>query len=81
MSKPKLMWQCSECDELHDWEDDAMECCAPSVYQRWVCAGCEDAHCSEAEAEDCCADSPDSPECSGPTAAELEAAGQQKLAL
>ena len=73
-------YRCTECGELHTWEDDAKSCCAPEVREvvTWVCDECGDETDDEDIARYCCMDEdivlP-------PTPAQLEAAGQQRLAL
>ena len=51
-------WRCAECDDIHDWESDAEECCAaedakeaPSAPACPVCAEKYDTHRG---ATDCC---------------------------
>ena len=34
-------YRCGECDTLHDYEDHALECCAPEVEHVFVCDDCE----------------------------------------
>jgi hypothetical protein len=73
-------WRCNECGELHTCEDDAKVCCAPNVSQvvTWKCDECGYETENEEEARYCCLDEdvvlPATP-------AQLEAAGQQRLAL
>ena len=71
------MWRCEECTTLHDHVEDAENCCQPVVTKRWICRACEEEHDSKHEAESCCEEAQDSP----PTAAELEAAGQERLPI
>ena len=56
MSKPeaKPLWQCSECDEIHDDEDDAQDCCRPTVHELWGCPECAKVHDTEKLALSCC---------------------------
>lgn len=56
MSKPKAnsFWQCSSCNEIHDDEDDARECCAPEIYEIYGCPGCGKVHEEEHQAISCC---------------------------
>lgn len=35
------MFRCGECDQLHEYEDDAESCCAPKVEQVFVCDDCD----------------------------------------
>lgn len=76
MSAVREMWQCSECGELHGYEDDAQECCRPDVKRVFVCTECESDYATEEEASACCADAE---EPVPPSAEELEAAGQMRL--
>lgn len=50
----KRMWECSACNELHDTEHDAEECCQPEVFEVWVCPACEKVHDGKQAAADCC---------------------------
>ncbi len=56
MNKPKakLLWQCSSCNEMHNDEDDARECCMPEIYEHYGCPGCGKVHEEEHEAVSCC---------------------------
>ena len=71
-------FRCSECGELHDWEDDAQSCCAPDVHevQCWKCSECGDVTDDEDQARYCCLDEDI---VLLPTPEQLEAAGQQRL--
>lgn len=73
-------WQCCECDEVHDYEEDALECCRPGIREIYECPVCADIHDCSGDALACCGHDPDGPP-RPPTAAELEAAGQMRLAL
>lgn len=81
--KPK--WQCAECGDNHEWEDDAADCCRPPrPFEIYVCPHCDYESRSSKEAELHIAQHDE--EQDGyippmPTAAELEAAGQKRLAL
>lgn len=49
-------WICDECEAMHDYEDDADECCAEDdddESDHWECAECGDDYDSESEARDC----------------------------
>lgn len=50
----KLMYECCSCGELHDHEDEALDCCAPEISERWICPECGKAHDTESAAENCC---------------------------
>lgn len=78
-----IHYQCLECDELHDYERDAQRCCEPGIVEveLWRCAECGADYGGsdgEDEARRCCWDGVT---LLSPTHAELEAAGQQRLAL
>lgn len=76
---PRLVFICGGCQEQHDDEDSALECCQPEVYSFWVCPVCGDEHEEEKEARDCCAEEL---ERRGPywcDPLELEKHGQQRL--
>lgn len=54
-----VMYRCTECDELHDDEDDAADCCAPDVDLHDEeapsrCPVCAAKYSSPHEAVDCC---------------------------
>jgi len=49
-------WECGSCNELHDHEHQAEECCAPEVTAVWVCPVCDEGHDKKEEAEACCPD-------------------------
>lgn len=74
------LYRCGKCGDLHDWEDEAIECCAPEaiLVPSWKCAECGDVSADEDTARYCCLDE----ETVLPaTPAQLEAAGQERLAL
>lgn len=54
--KPLHYWICGKCDEQHDYEDDARECCAPEVYEIYVCPVCDKEHDYWGDAFRCCGD-------------------------
>ncbi|WP_157662643.1 hypothetical protein [Sulfuriferula sp. AH1] len=75
--EPKF--RCGECHELHDDEDEARFCCVPSVVEVYICPICHTEYDHDEEAAiECCGFDPDGPP-PPPTAAELEAAGQERL--
>ena len=77
---PQEKFLCSECDELHDDEDDAAYCCSPLISGVWLCGKCDLPHDSYQAAASCCLpEDPDSPEAVQKRHRELEAAGQQRL--
>lgn len=51
----KKLYQCSSCDDIHDHEFEAEECCQPEVYEVWQCSDCTKVHEEKARAESCCA--------------------------
>lgn len=75
----KPLWKCAECGENHQYEDDAAHCCRPPrPFQIWVCPHCSDEFRTSVEFDVHFAI------CDGehiPTADELEAAGQKRLAI
>lgn len=52
--KPIELWRCEECAEIHNWEDEARECCAPEITELYGCPDCDAVHDDEGEAIDCC---------------------------
>jgi hypothetical protein len=81
MSIIETRWKCDECGELHGGEDDARDCCRPSISEVYICPACGDWHREEAAAQECCAGEAGDIDAAnqGPTAAELEAQGQMRL--
>ena len=53
MAEIKVMWECSCCNDLHDDEDDALDCCRPSANEVFLCPVCDEAHDSMKEAQEC----------------------------
>ncbi len=47
MDNYKELWRCGECREIHEDEDDARECCMPSVTELYGCLDCDVVHESE----------------------------------
>ncbi len=74
-------FQCSDCGEIHDYEDDAHECCAPRVTSRYVCGACDEDYDDRDSAEACCAGAEDTPESYQRRMQVLEDAGQLRLPL
>ena len=66
MSKPqaKLLWECGSCNEVHEDEDGARECCAPEVWECYGCPECEKVHDEEHKALSCCEELTRCPCCS-----------------
>lgn len=53
------MWRCPVCHELHDWEDDAAECCADEEEvlgdgRETICPVCRTNYSEHRDAADCC---------------------------
>jgi len=75
-------FQCYECSSLYDRKDAALSCCGEEELvipvTVMVCTECGDEHYDEDDARLCCRDGET---VLPPTPAELEAAGQQRLAL
>lgn len=76
--KPKKMWECTACGGSFDSEDEAAECRCHGVRAFYICPVCSDIYQKEDECTTCIASHDDSPPV-GVTAAEIEAAGQQRL--
>lgn len=56
-----IAWECGVCGDLHRWEDDAHDCCAPDELQGGShedaaaqCPVCGNAAASHRDAADCC---------------------------
>lgn len=61
----KTRYQCSQCDEIHEDEDDARECCQPEVWEVYECGECGKLHGSdEVAAKSCCEQLVKCPACS-----------------
>lgn len=54
MSAISAAYQCGNCAEWHDQEEEALECCAPTAIDGWKCDACGDHHKLKANAEACC---------------------------
>ncbi|WP_123591404.1 hypothetical protein [Salinisphaera orenii] len=78
-TKPTRVWCCGECGEPHRWQDAAVECCTNPPYEAWACGRCGEPHTEHDNARLCCVDERGEP--LPPSAAELEARGQQRLPL
>lgn len=74
----RVKYRCGECDEIHDDEEDALDCCRPKVVQVYVCPSCGLDHDIEGDAIECCETSADD-EAHRVNPIDLEAAGQQRL--
>lgn len=75
-----IKFQCPTCNELYDYSLEAEDCCPPEASEVtcWECTECGDVHTNEEKARYCCLDEdivlPATP-------MQLEAAGQQRLAI
>ena len=78
---PWQLYRCDNCDSLHDTEEKAEDCCRPSVGEVWVCPVCRYQLDTEDEAKSCWRSHGLDLDAMRLTAAELEAAGQQRLSL
>lgn len=55
-------YRCCECDDLHDTEDAAYECCPPQVKPVWICGKCNEEHESLLLASNCCLEEDEEPQ-------------------
>jgi len=76
-ANPEKKWRCNECGTVHEDEDDASDCCQPSITKGYICPTCETFYIEEDEAIACCQVTAE--EVIHVTAQELEAAGQVRL--
>lgn len=51
-------WECQNCYDLHDSEDEAIECCPPEVQEVFICPKCGETNRTEDEAIECCKTDP-----------------------
>lgn len=51
---PKRAYECGSCNEVHEYESSAEECCRPEVNEVWVCDICGEAHDDHEAAVNCC---------------------------
>lgn len=72
-------WRCEDCKEIHGNEDEAKDCCAPSISEVVTCPVCNDAHDDEAQAFDCCGYGEDPDQPIFVSTVELELQGQTRL--
>jgi len=81
--KAVTKFQCQTCGELHKHRLEAEDCCPPEAEQvtMWECAECGETYDDREHAHLCCWDEESELEPIPPTPQELEAAGQQRLAL
>lgn len=50
----RTLYKCGSCDEVHDDEDGARECCQPDIYELYECPTCKSIHDNEDTAISCC---------------------------
>ena len=76
-------FQCPTCGDMHDWDDEAEDCCPPEAEEVtvWRCGNCDETYDDQDHARLCCWDGETELEPYMPTPAELEAAGQQRIPL
>lgn len=80
MATTLTRYRCDECGDIHEDEDNARECCAPTISEVYQCSVCHAKFDDEDEADKHCLDhDEDQPDV--PSHAELEAHGQQRLPL
>ena len=76
----EMKYRCNECGDLHDFEEDAHDCCRPTVTEVYLCPDCGEMHGNEYDARSCCTpDDVDPLRATMVTAAQREAAGQERL--
>lgn len=51
---PKKAYECGCCNEVHDYESSAEDCCRPEVNEVWTCDLCSEAHSEKEDAVNCC---------------------------
>ena len=64
MAKKVKGWQCQICKELHQTEEDAMDCCEENKQKEvdgFKCPECGEIYEEEDDAEECCEEEEDSP--------------------
>ena len=54
MNAPIKRWECGRCGDVHDSEDEAIECCQPSISETWECGVCGECHDDREDALHCC---------------------------
>lgn len=54
MSTISDAYRCDECRTWHDDEDDARDCCRPSITEGYRCDTCKKYHIDSQKAESCC---------------------------
>lgn len=76
-------FQCPICGQLHEWDDETEDCCPQEAEKvtLWECENCGQTYDDQDHARLCCWSGETDLEPYRPTPQELEAAGQQRLAL
>lgn len=54
MAQISAAWQCDSCCEVHDFEDEAQDCCAPRVIEGYKCGACGEFFRLKENAAACC---------------------------
>lgn len=54
MRKVARFYKCGRCFDTYEYEDGAIECCAPEVTEVYQCPDCENLHDKRDLAEACC---------------------------
>jgi len=57
-----VKYECGSCNEQHDYEDEARDCCMPSVSEVYFCPVCDWEHSTMEAAEGCVASHADLPD-------------------
>jgi len=52
--KVAAKYRCNGCDDIHDYENDALECCAPGAIEIFLCPVCGQMHEEVIAAMNCC---------------------------
>lgn len=48
------MYECPDCGELHEEQDDAKDCCPKEIVEMWVCSVCGEQYEDWDSAYSCC---------------------------
>lgn len=80
MRKALARWECCRCGEVHDYDDDARECCPTRIREVFECPACSHVHHDEDSALECCPEEAEA-ESAPVSTVELEAQGQMRLEL
>jgi len=57
------LWQCTQCDEIHNWEQEALDCCQPEITTLFKCTDCNTVHDFPSAAKKCCTEDILCPKC------------------